>query len=228
MSPYVATLSVSPSLPCECLRSAAVLRRSAAVPPRFGDGTADFGDGVRRVWRRLAWRLARLTANRRGPRRYRRGRDARASRSVAKYGETSAAARRPDRFGANLHGAGFTFTRGRRKRSGQKRSVRQATTEVLRCPQRAYSGARRSATVGDASGGGARQYRGAIPRPLLATTSGCEEGPRTLDGQSRATRALSLCAVRLLQRPQLATFLVAHTNGRAGASYGACIGQRLE
>ena len=86
MSPYVATLSVSPSLPCECLRSAAVLRRSAAVPPRFGDGTADFGDGVRRVWRRLAWRLARLTADRRGPRRYRRGRDARVSRSVAKYG----------------------------------------------------------------------------------------------------------------------------------------------
>ena len=41
-------------------------------------------------------------------------------------------------------------------------------------------------------------------------------------------RALSVRAMSLLQRPQLAPVLVAHTNGRVGAGHGTCIGQRLE
>ena len=64
---------------------------------------------------------------------------------------------------------GFTFTRGRRKRSGRKRSVRRASNHASALG--ADSGARRSATVGEAFGGGPRRYRGALPRPPLATTS---------------------------------------------------------
>ena len=99
-------------------RRGASHRGGPRFPPRFCDGTAAlwrrFGDGVRRFWRRLA----RLTADRRGPD---RGATVAAAtlecrRASPNTGEISTAARRPDRFGANLHGAGFTFTRGQRKK----------------------------------------------------------------------------------------------------------------
>ena len=76
-------------------RTAADRRGSAAVPLRFGDGTAALWRRYRRalatLWRRCAALLATPgEAHRRPPRtrprRYRRGRDARVSPSVAKYG----------------------------------------------------------------------------------------------------------------------------------------------
>ena len=76
--------------------------------------------------------------------------------------ETSAAARRPDRFGQTYMSRALQIyeygTRGRRKRSGQKRARRATTNpEVLGFPQRADCGAGRSATVGEAFGVGALQ-----------------------------------------------------------------------
>ena len=66
----------------------------ATVPRRFGDGTAALGDALATVCgafgdasRGSPQTVADRRADRRGPPRYRRGRDARASPSVAKYRE---------------------------------------------------------------------------------------------------------------------------------------------
>ena len=79
-------------------RRGASHRGGPRFPPRFCDGTAAlwrrFGDALATVcgafgdaWRGSPPTVADRRADRRGPPRYRRGRDARASPSVAKYRE---------------------------------------------------------------------------------------------------------------------------------------------
>ena len=131
------------------------------------------GEGVRRFWRRSPQTAARPPRDRREtaavPPRPRRSSAAERRQIGGKPPPLlGVQCRRPDRLGANLHGACSMSRRGRRKKNGRRRSGPRATREILRCPRQAYSGPRRSAAVSAAVGGGLAAL---APRPPLATTS---------------------------------------------------------